>query len=175
MSLTNEITRTAFRMPLAEAIRVHKRWPKFRSASFATAELFDPIDPVAPFALADLLPEIEEEWCFRRDAVPDWITLKTGRAARERFIERLTEECELDPATRYKRIEGSARAYLYSPEDPETWRDDPFLCLIVVPSEHSGMGREFSWFGGRANALTNPLLRPWFFDPRARVLHGVKR
>src|SRR2546429_235283 len=82
----------------------------FRSASFATAELFDPLEATEPFRRCDLLSIIEEEWCFRRDAVPEWITLKTGRAAREQLIEGLKEEYGLDPAMRFKRLEGSARA-----------------------------------------------------------------
>jgi hypothetical protein len=168
----DELMRTAYRIPLEEAIRLHKRSPTFRSASFATAELLDPLEPTQPFRRCDLLPIIEEEWCFRRDAVPEWITLKTGRAAREQLIEGLKEEYGLDPAMRFKRLEGSARAYFYDVHDPDTWRHDPFLCLITVAPEHGGLEVEFNWFGSRARALTDPALRPWFFDSRSRVLHG---
>lgn len=94
----NDITRDIFRMSLAEAIRYHKRSPLFRHVLFAVGECHDPLEPAAPFVIQDTLPAIEHEWCFRRDAVPDYIRLSVGRSGRSRCIEKLTEEYALPPA-----------------------------------------------------------------------------
>lgn len=160
-----------FRLSLSEATRHMKRSDLFRHVLFAVGEVHDPLEPETPFNMQALLPEIEREWHFRRDAVPDYIKLFVGRAARERSLAKLAEEYSLPPAERFERIEGSVRAYQYSVCDPETW-DTPFFCVIRIPAELGGAGMPIFWCGNRSSALTTPLIREWFFDARSKVLHG---
>jgi len=170
---SDEIARALYRLPLNEAIRRVKRWNTFRHALFATGQLYDPIEPESPFYLADVLSVLERKYHFRRDAVPEYITLQVGRAAREQYIKGLQEEYALPPAERFKRVSGLAKGFCYDIWDVDTW-EDPFSCLIKIPAEINRKGLEFSYFGPRAEMLTNPELRPLFFDPRVTVLHGAE-
>ena len=117
------------------------------------------------------LPEVEREWKFTRDAVPDYIRLTVGRAARERSLAQLQKEYTLPPAERFKLIEGTIAIEQYDPCDPDTW-DTGYFCAIGFPVELSNSATPIFWFGNRSVALTNPRVRPWFFDPRSKVLHG---
>lgn len=160
-----------FRLSLSEAIKHMKRSPLFRHVLFAVGEVNDPLEPNSPFNMQAVLPEIEREWHFCRDAVPDYIKLFVGRAARERTLAGLEEEYSLQPAERFRRVEGSIKAYQYCVHDPQTW-DTPFFCVIRIPAELSGQGLPIFWCGNRSTALVNQWVRPWFFDARAKVLHG---
>jgi hypothetical protein len=161
-----------FRLSLEEIIRRTKRNDIFRHPSFACAELFDPLDEANPFVMQAPLPEIEREWHFRRDAVPEWIRLFVGRAARERTLKNLEAEYnDLEPSERFKRAEDAFRIARYSVTDPETW-NTPFFCFISVAAAFSGIGIPLIWVGNRSTALTDPKIRPWFFDERAKVVHG---
>jgi hypothetical protein len=160
-----------FRLSLAEVARRHKRSPIFRHPLFAVAELEDPLEPAIPFNMQAPLPQIEHEWRFSRDAVPEYIRLTVGRAARERSLAQLQKEYTLPPAERFALIEGTVKVEQYNVNDPETW-DTPFFCAIKLPAEFSNVPMPVYWFGNRSDALTNPRVRPWFFDPRSKVLHG---
>jgi len=160
-----------FRLPLAEVMRRHKRSPIFRHVLFSVGELHDPLEPEVPFNMQGLLWEVEQEWRFRRDAVPEYIKLFVGRAARERSLSRLAEEYCLPPTERFKRIETTVKMAQYSTHDPETW-PSPFFCAIVLPAEFSAVGVPITWCGNRSSAPTDPAIRPWFFDKRSKVFHG---
>jgi hypothetical protein len=166
------LAKTVFRVPLKEAIRLYKRSDTFRHVLFATAELDDPIEPAIPFIRHDLLPILEREWCFKRDCVPDYMRVHVGRAARERVIEGLRSDYNLEPAERFSRLKKSLGAEAVEPSDPDTWEHDVYSCLLLVPAELSGADAPFCWLGGRAEALTR--YRDWFFDPRVTVLHGAE-
>jgi hypothetical protein len=160
-----------FRLSLAEVTRRHKRSAIFRHPLFAVAELEDPLEPALPFNMQAPLPEIEREWRFTRDAVPDYIKLTVGPAARERSLAQLQKEFTLPPAERFTLIEGTVKVERYNVNDPDTW-DTPFVCAIRFPIESSNSTLPVYWFGNRSAALTDPMVRPWFFDPRSKVLHG---
>jgi hypothetical protein len=160
-----------FRLSLAEVTRRHKRSPIFRHPLFAVGELEDPLEPDVPFNMQAPLPEIEHEWKFSRDAVPEYIKLTVGRAARERSLAQLQKEYTLPPAERFKRIEGTVKTEQYNPSDPDTW-DTGFFCAIRFPIESSNSALPAYWFGNRSVALTDPRVRPWFFDSRSKILHG---
>jgi hypothetical protein len=162
-----------FRVSLDEAMRYLKRSEIFRHPLFAYGELFDPIEPETPFVREQPLPELEKIWHFRREAVPDYITLYVGRAVRERALAAMEEEYALAPAERFRRLEGSVACQRYNANDPETWAN-PWFTVIVIHAELSGIGMPVIRLGGRAEALTNPARRPWLFDPRAKVLHGAE-
>jgi hypothetical protein len=165
------ITNDFFRLSLDQAVRNHKKSPIFRHVLFACAELHDPLEPDVPFTMQAPLPEIEKEWHFRRDeGVPAWIKLYVGRAARERALAKLIEEYSLPPAERFKRIECSIKIKRYDVDDVDTW-DIGFFCVIWIP-EYNGDGTPFVWCGNRDQALTDPRIRPWFFDARAKLIHG---
>jgi hypothetical protein len=165
------IAHDLFRLSFAEVIRLHKRSEVFRHPLFAVAELEDPLEPALPFNMQAPLPEIEREWKFRRDAVPDYIRLTVGRTAREKSLAQLQKEFTLPPAERFKLIEGTVKIEQYDVSDPETW-DTGYFCAIEFPVESSDPAMPFTWFGNRSVALTDPRVRPWFFDARSRVLHG---
>lgn len=169
----NELTRTVFRMSIGELIRRTKRLDMFRHPLFATAELFDPLEPDKPFTKTGILPIIEQEWHFRRDAVPNWITLNVGRAARDRTIAGLKSEYDLPPAERFARVKDGIHGRFYDPRNPDTW-DDAYSCLLLIPPHLSGEFIPLYWYGGRSEALTHPQLRQWFFDPRVKVLHDAE-
>jgi hypothetical protein len=160
-----------FRLSLAEAVRRTKRSDAFRHPLFACGELHDPLEPETPFNMQAPLPEIEEAWNFRRDAVPAWIRLFVGRAARERVLVSLQAEYNLTPAERFRRLEGTAKCDRYSVSDPETW-DTPFFCYVSIAAEFSPVGIPLVWVGNRSEALINPHIRSLFFDSRAKVVHG---
>lgn len=162
-----------YRMSLGEALRRHKRSEVFRHPLFALAELFDPLEPEHPFIMQGPLPYVESQWHFSHLAIPEWIALATGRKARERSIANVVKEYNLSPAERFRRVAGAVRAAQYSTTDPETWHSE-FFCSVRVPAEFTSMGIPIYWVGNRAWALTNREIRPWFFDPRAEVLHGEK-
>jgi hypothetical protein len=164
------ITRELFRRSLDESIRFTKRHETYRHPLVCAASLVDPFDPSCPFYRIDPLPVVERDWHFTRDSVPEYITLWTGKAARERIIQGVIDEYSLDPSERYDRIKGSAQGACHDPGDPDTWNeDDRFLCVIPV---NFGLCRY--WFGGRSEALTHPLLRPILLDPTSKVLHGAE-
>jgi hypothetical protein len=165
------IAHDLFRLSLDEVTRRHKRSPIFRHPLFAVGELEDPLEPGVPFNMQAPLPEIEREWKFTRDAVPAYIKLTVGRAARERSLAQLQKEYTLPPAERFKLIEGTVKVEQYNVNDPETW-DTPFFCAIKFPAEYINPAMPVHWFGNRSVALTDPRVRPWFFDPRSTVLHG---
>jgi hypothetical protein len=165
------IAHDLFRLSFAEVIRLHKRSEVFRHPLFAVAELEDPLEPALPFNMQAPLPEIEREWKFRRDAVPDYIRLTVGRAARERSLAQLQKEYTLPPAERFKLIEGTIAIEQFDPGDPDTWNTG-FFCAIEFPPELSNAPFPVYWFGNRSVALTDPRVRPWFFDSRSKVLHG---
>jgi hypothetical protein len=160
-----------FRLSLEEITRRTKRSELFRHPLFATAETDDPLEPAAPFVQQGLLPLIEAEWYFARDAVPDHIRLTTGGEARKRCLIKLAEEYGLPPAARFKRVQDAFKIKQYNAADPETW-DTGYFCFISVTAEFSGIGIPLIWVGNRSNALTDPRIRPWFFNQRARVVHG---
>ncbi len=161
-----------FRLSLAEATRLHKRSAIFRHVLFAVGELYDPLEPDVPFNMQAPLPEIEREWHFRRaEGVPAWIQLYVGRGARERSLAKLAEEYTLPPAERFKRIETTVKMEQYSTDDPDTW-DTGYFCAIQIPAEFSFTGVRLFWCGNRSVALTDPDMRRWFFDPRAKISHG---
>lgn len=160
-----------FRLSLPEVTRLHKRSSIFRHPLFAVGELEDPLEPAIPFNMQAPLPEIEREWHFTRDAVPDYIRLTVGRAARERSLAQLQKEYTLPPAERFKLTEGTVKIQQYNVNDPETW-DTGYFCAIKFPAEFSNPAMPVYWFGNRSEALSNPRVRPWFFDPRSKVLHG---
>lgn len=161
-----------FRLSFAEVVRRHKRSPIFRHPLFAVGELHDPLEPDVPFNMQAPLPEVEKEWHFRREAgVPAWINLYVGRAARERSLAKLAEEYTLPPAERFKRIETTVKMEQYSADDPDTWSTG-YFCAIHVPAEFSAAGMPITWCGNRSSALSDPAIRPWFFDKRSKVFHG---
>jgi hypothetical protein len=165
------ITHDFFRLSFAEVMRMHKRSEIFRHPLYAVAELHDPLEPAVPFNMQAPLPKIESDWNFTRDAVPDYIQLFTGRAARERSLSMLQEEYRLAPAERFKRIESTVKAELFDVADPDTW-DTGFFCAIDVPAELAGLPLPLLWCGNRQRALVEHRVRQWFFDPRSRILHG---
>jgi hypothetical protein len=117
------------------------------------------------------LPEIERDWKFKRDSVPEYIRLTVGRAARERSIAKLTEDYSRSPAERFKLCESAIKVIGVRNLDPDTWNPE-FFCFIRVPLELSGEGIPIYFAGSRDHALTDLFFRPWFFDPRAEILHG---
>ena len=124
-----------------------------------------------PFNMQAPLPQIELEWKFTRDAVPDYIKLTVGRAAREKSSAQLEKEYTLPPAERFKLIEGTIAIEQYDLGDPETWDTGDFNA-IEFPIQYCNPAMPFSWFGNRSVALTDLRVRPWFFDPRSKVRHG---
>jgi hypothetical protein len=160
-----------FRLSLSEATRRMKRSEVFRHPLFAVGELHDPMEPEIPFNMRAPLPEIESEWSFRRDSVPDFIKLYVGRPARKRCLAKLEEEYNLPPVERFRRLKESVETHQYRVHDPETW-DTPFFCVIRIPAELSDSAMPVFWCGNRSVALTDPRVRPWFFDVRSRILHG---
>jgi hypothetical protein len=164
------IARKVFRQSLDEAIRITKRHDTYRHPLVCAASLLDPFDPSCPFYRIVLLPVVEKDWHFTRGSVPEYITLWTGKAARERIIQGVREDYSLDPSERYNRIKGTAQGMCHDPGDPDTWHDDDsFLCLIPIT-----FGPYRYWFGGRAEALTHPMLRPILLDPASTILHGAE-
>jgi hypothetical protein len=166
--------RAVFRLSLAEATRRHKRSELFRHPLFGVAEADDPLEPAAPFVLQSLVPLIEVEWQFTRDAVPDYVRLSTGSEARKRSLAKLIEEYSLPPAERFKRAEDAFKIARYNTSDPDTWELGGLFCSIQVPAELSGEGIPIFWCGNRSSALVDPRVRRWFFDPRAKVSHGAQ-
>jgi hypothetical protein len=168
------IAHQLFRLSLAEATRRHKRSEFFRHPLFGVAEVEDPLEPAAPFVFQSLVPLIEAEWNFSRDAVPDYIRLSTGREARKRSLAKLVEEYSLPVAARFRRVETSIQAENYNPHDSSTWLMNGLFCSIQVPREISGQGIPVFWCGCRSTALVTPMVRAWFFDPRTTVTHGAE-
>jgi hypothetical protein len=165
-------TRDFFRLSLADATRRLKRSEIFRHPWFAMAELFDPLDPATPFVVQAPLPQIEKAWFFQREAVPEYIELFTGRAARQRSLAKLQEEYALAAHERFARIDGAIKCAQFQATDPSTWCT-PFFCAIL-PAELRHAPVPLLWAGNRSVALTHPTIRPWFFDPRSQVLHGAE-
>jgi hypothetical protein len=162
--------RTLFRRSLPEWIRLMKRSPVFRHPLYAVASLVDPLEPDRPFLRQGPLPEIEQDWQFTRDAVPDYIRLSVGRAARERAIADFTREYNAsDPAQRWKSIE---EAIKFRDDEDDPFSGPPELyCFLLVSAELTG-SIPIAYGGPRDRVLTNRMLRRWFFDERAELLHG---
>lgn len=160
-----------FRCPLDKALKLHKRSALFRHVLFSLGELDDPIEPEIPFIQILPLPELEERWRFSRDAVPDYIRLTVGRAARARFIEKLTEEYNLPTAERFRRIKDRQDTWAHETKNPETW-SATFAVFIHIPAGVCGLPMDLHFAGGREQVLTHPMWRPWYFSPLATVWHG---
>jgi hypothetical protein len=163
-----------FRMSLREATRRLRRSETFRHPHYAMAELFDPVQPDTPFVRHGPLYQIERDWYFSREAgVPDYIKLFVGRVGRLRWLAKLEEEYALDPHERFQRIDGSIKCAQFEANDPATWGSTPYFCA-VRPDELRHAPVPIFWAGNRSVALTHPMVRKWFFDPRSEVLHGTE-
>jgi hypothetical protein len=136
------------------------------------AELFDPVEPGSPFVRHGPLPQLEIDWHFKRQAVPDYIQLFVGRVGRLRWLAKLEEEYNLDPHERFERIDGSIKCAQFKADDPATWCT-PFFTAIL-PAELRSAPVPLCWAGNRSVALTHPTIRKWFFDPRSQILHGAE-
>jgi hypothetical protein len=160
-----------FRIPLNEFIKRTKRNELFRHVLFEVTKLEDPLEPGVPFIRYGILPQLEREMNFRRDAVPPWITLKIGKAARDWTISGIIEErTTLPSAEHYRRIKDTHQAATQTPEDPSTWPAE-YAIFLKVPPEVSGMPIPLSIASSRARVLTHPVWRDWFFDDRVEKWH----
>ena len=113
--------------------------------------------------------QLELTWHFKRDAVPPWIRLYTGRAARRRTLQAIEEEYALPPAECFGLIEESLQCPAYSALYPQSW-NIPFLCAVKIPTPQPS---SIWWWGGRDAALSNPVVRGQYHNKQARVFHGA--
>jgi hypothetical protein len=145
---------------LAKAIRALRRNPLFRHPDFGTVEVDDVIEHGEVLGAIGILSYLESYYGFRRDALAPGIRVKSGKSARNYWLERLRELFELEPLERIRLLTRSSGADTVE-----------FACRIEFPDGPKfpdGMHVNT----GRLHAIINPVLRPAFFSDAIPVWNG---
>jgi hypothetical protein len=141
--------------PLEQAISWAQQTVFYRADDLAISELDDPAKPGRPLILMGGLAGLEERWPFLKDGVPPYMRFYTQEPARAKLLLDICFQYTLPPSERKK------------PSGIPIDFDPDFQCLILNEAD------KIIFNGHRADALADPVIRPFYFMDGARIFNGA--